>query len=51
MNTPGRSRTDYTDLDDSGGADEHRKRKEHLRSDDVTAVDPRAVRRRTEYDI
>lgn len=39
---PGRSRTDYADLDD---APDDRKRKEPPR-----AVDPRAVRRRTEYD-
>ncbi|KAL4400659.1 U2-type prespliceosome protein [Malassezia pachydermatis] len=39
---PGRSRTDYTDLDD---ASDERKRKDLSR-----AEDPRAVRRRTEYD-
>ena len=42
MYAPGRSRTDYTDLDDAG---EERKRKEP-----PEFPDPRAVRRRTEYE-
>lgn len=42
MYAPGRSRTDYTDLDDAG---DERKRKEPPRYQD-----PRAVRRRTEYE-